>query len=202
MGKRIYLLPTTITSVSAGSGYYMALDNGVKVPKILVDDFIASFRSYKLLYTTTTQAGTPASTSETTLASYTLPGGTLDTNGDYILVEASGSFGATGNDKRLKFKFGSTIIDTGVVTENDYNWRVSIKVYRMAAATQKHDAAYRISANSGSGLGSTITGGNPVGTASETLANNISIQVTGQSPTTGAANDVVLETMTVSHHKV
>lgn len=133
----------------------------------------------------TTDAGNPANTTETDLHTKSLGANLFNANGKAIRWRTDGKFGATGNDKRVKAKFGSTtIVDSGVVTDNNVRWRIEIEVYRTGSNAQRYIARYF----KGTALISTVSG-----TMAETDSNAITVKCTGQSPTTGAANDVVEE---------
>ena len=88
-----------------------------------------------------TNNGTDANTSEKTLRTYTLPGGTLKTDHQLIRIVVWGTTGQTNNRKRIRVKFGSTI-----VAEHDFaagqgriRWRVGsrIAIIRTGAVTQQ-----------------------------------------------------------------
>ena len=154
-----------------------------------------------LLYVSTTTTGTPASTDETTLASYTLPANTLSVDGDYIEVTASGSFAANGNNKTVRLYFGAEIFDTDPQPENNKQWELKARIFRTGATSQK----YKIRMVSESIVApalpfGTTTSLSYAGTASETLTSTVAISVTGQNGTANA-NDIILETFTVEHKK-
>ena len=82
------------------------------------------------------------------LAVYALPGNAFDAAGRGISITAAGSFGATANNKRVKIIFnpatavvgitvgggGSTICDTGTVTQNAGGWQLMASVFKYGAA--------------------------------------------------------------------
>lgn len=126
--------------------------------------------------------GNAADATDDTLFTYTLPAAFLGVNAEGIKVTASGSFGATANNKTVKIFFGATAVaTTGVVTNNATSWHAEAHIYRTAAATQLGD-----------GLICTALLPFPTKTApGETLANALVVKVTGASPTSSAASDVV-----------
>lgn len=84
---------------------------------------------------------TPASNinaGATDLMSYSLPANMMKNNGDYLEIEAWGTFGANANNKRVTLNFGSqTIFDTGTSAINGGSWSFSGKVSRISATSQK-----------------------------------------------------------------
>jgi len=82
------------------------------------------------------------------LAVYSLPSNAFDVAGRGISITAAGSFGSTANNKRVKIIFnpatavvgstvgggGSTICDTGTVTQNAGGWQLMASVFKYGAA--------------------------------------------------------------------
>lgn len=100
-----------------------------------------------------------------------------------IRVRAWGTYAGNGNNKTAKIFFGSlTAFTTGVVTANTGTWSAEAIILRTGVSTQK-------------ALGVGLTVATPIGnlaqdhTQDETAA--ITVKVTGASPTTQAANDVL-----------
>lgn len=132
-----------------------------------------------------TDAGNTAVTTEEDLITQSIAAGLLSgANKERLEVEAFGVFGATGNDKVVAMKFGATtLVTSGTVTHNAKAWRILATIIRTGAATQKAITTLFID---GQASVTTYT------TPGETLAGAIDLKVTGRSPTTGAANDVVV----------
>ncbi len=134
--------------------------------------------------------GNLADLTDDTLFTYTLPASCLDTNNQGIVIEAFGSFAANGNNKTVKLWFGTSLVfSSGVLTNNNVGWNARLMLNRTGASAQI-----------GSGFG--MAGSTPfpvpvplVGT--EVTTGAIVLKVTGASPTTGAANDVVGHGMSV-----
>jgi hypothetical protein len=134
--------------------------------------------------------GNLADLTDDTLFTYTLAASCLDANNQGIVIEAFGSFAANGNDKTVKLWFGTSLVfSSGVLTNNNVGWNARLMLNRTGASAQI-----------GSGFG--MAGSTPfpvpvplVGTEATTGA--IVLKVTGASPTTGAANDVVGHGMSV-----
>jgi hypothetical protein len=128
---------------------------------------------------------TIANTTETTLASYTLPGGSFDPakvspNGT-IIVYAWGKFGATANNKTVKLYFGSTSYSTGVQTSNGGSWWMESVVQRSGLSTQNVSFNAQVA-----GTAIATTSSQPT----ESEAADILLKVTGTNGT-AAANDIV-----------
>lgn len=139
----------------------------------------------------TTDVGNDANTTEKDLHSKSLAANFFNANGKAIRGKFDGKFGATGNDKRVRMKFGSaTLVDSGVVTDNNTRWTIEVEIYRTASNAQRWVAKYY----KNNVLVSTATG-----TTTETDSNAIVVKCTGQSPTTGAANDVVEEISNIEY---
>lgn len=133
---------------------------------------------------------TVADTTETTLWTYSLPANALNANGRGVRITAWGTVGANADSKATKLYFGSTVIATRTSTDNDARWKMVGDVLRTAATTQLANGQFFIG---GVGNG-TFTGAsfNLVQTTpAETLANAITIKVTGTNGT-GVANDICL----------
>ena len=151
----------------------------------------------------TATQGNNADTTDDVLYVFAIPALALDADGKQAALNACGKFAANGNNKRFKVwasssaqaagsalvATGSTLLlDSGVVTTNGGGWAAELTVVKEGAAGANTQQAVMQQAMSGSThLGTSA----PVAL---TLAENapIYLVVTGASPTTGAANDVVL----------
>lgn len=89
---------------------------------------------------------------ETTNYSGTIPGGTLATDGDALLIRAGGTFNATATgDKQIFLKLGGqTIFDSTLIgsTANG-DWRISAECYRTGASAQKCAVGFVITEDGG-----------------------------------------------------
>lgn len=138
----------------------------------------------------TTQTGN-VGTGEDDLVNYTLPASVLNTNGEFIEIEAAGTFAANGNNKELRLRFGSTLLaDTTAVAANSGSWKITARVYRTGAATQKAIADI-LSDNA------LVTDLANYTTPTETLSGTIAIRVTGEATND---NDIVIETFHVKFY--
>jgi hypothetical protein len=131
--------------------------------------------------------GNAADTTDDVLFTYTLPANALDQAGRALTITACGKFAANGNNKTVKLWFGATtVISTGVVTDNATGWQLQAEVTKFGAANSNTQIAQ------GQQIHGTTHGGvNVPVTPTETENGPIVIKVTGASGTTGAANDVL-----------
>jgi len=76
---------------------------------------------------------------ETTLKSYTLPGGILGINGSLKFFACGSSFGNNGN-KTYRLKFGATVIYTLIVGPGvpNLNWVMRSKCYNLGAENNQN----------------------------------------------------------------
>jgi hypothetical protein len=87
----------------------------------------ASIRPLADFYADATTAGTAG---YETLYTYTLPAGTLATDGDKVSVENGGVFAANANTKNLRFSsFGSTVLSKSF-TDNNVAWEMECTIIR------------------------------------------------------------------------
>jgi len=128
--------------------------------------------------------GNGADLTDDTLFSYTLPANAMDANGRTVIIDAFGKFAANGNNKTVKLWFGTSLVfSSGVLTNNNVGWAARLIVGRTGAATQ---------IGQGTGMAGSTPFPVPIPPAgTETLSGAVVIKVTGASPTTGAASDVV-----------
>jgi hypothetical protein len=141
------------------------------------------------LTTNTTDAGNVGA-GEDDLITYSVPAGTLATDGDYIEFTMTFTFAANANSKQIKVYFGSTAIYTsGARLQNDGTLTVTGRVIRTGAATQ--DAAIEVSTN-------TVNFDDVAfySTAAETLSGAITLKATGEGVSN---NDIVQKILTVKY---
>lgn len=137
----------------------------------------------------TSGIGNGAGTTNDVLFAYGLPANSLDVVGRGVKVRAWGYYAANGNNKTVRLTLGGTqILSTGVVTFNAAGWRAEAEFYKSASNVQNGIAVILTN--------SVVIGPiNLVTTATDTAT--ILLAVTGASPTTGAANDVLALGMVV-----
>lgn len=136
-------------------------------------------------------SGANVGTSETDMSSYSLPAGTLGTDGKSLRITAWGVTAATANLKTVKIYFGATEMSRPIANNaaNDIGWWSLGYVVRTGAATQNAFAR--------SGMGTHVVGTNEssndvmVVTPGETMSGAITIKVTGQDA--AASNGTLLK---------
>lgn len=131
-------------------------------------------------YKVTSQNGPVLSTgvAETTLLTTNIDTGTLAKAGTSILIFACGTTAANGNNKTINLYFGSTqIFTSGAFAGNGVQWTLQAEIVRNGAAAQITWAQFFGSA--------TLTSKIQVGTATENLATQKTISLTGTGTTNG-----------------
>lgn len=126
---------------------------------------------------------------ETQLGPYTVPGGTLSTDGQLLRVTWTGQYANTANTKTWKFIYGgtsSTILAAAIAGIN--GWIVEATIMRTSATTQK--IAYKFLRDGGG-----ITPIVRYFTTSETLSGGVLLTLSGQS--SAASNDIIQETFSI-----
>ncbi|ARU23735.1 hypothetical protein RSSE_c3354 [Ralstonia solanacearum] len=134
------------------------------------------------------------------LFTYAMPANAFNAAGRQVTITAAGKFAANANNKRIKIWWGTTtqtvgaavaggtlIADSGVVTTNGGGWSAGVQVTKYGA----QGSNTQIATNE-----SVVAGATHTGTLAPVLLTNnenavINITITGSSPTTGAASDVV-----------
>ena len=126
------------------------------------------------VFVTTTGVGNVGA-GEDPLIATTLPAGALANNGESIEVQAEGTFATSVNNKRLRAYFGTTaIFDSGslaITTATD--WSLRCTIIRKTATTQRANCFLSTSS-------ATLSSYADVTAASETLANALTVGVTGE----------------------
>ena len=137
-----------------------------------------------------TDTGTTAVTSEETLFTYTLTGGTIDTDGDGIEIIVAGTTGANAHTKTIRVKFAGNTYSTNSVTTspNGLDWFAQVRILRSGATA---------AVGKGSLVVSTNNEGIAISKAGVTWANNNDVLVTGQNGT-ATINDIVVSLVTVN----
>lgn len=127
----------------------------------------------------TTAVSTGATTAETTLQQYTLPGGTLANAGDSLRVTCWGNTATSGGTKTMKLYFGSTSFTTPTAATSNKGWSLNYIVTRRTATTQ---------AFNGNGIVDTTPVTPSTTDAAETLASGITIKCTGTNGNSSASD--------------
>ena len=145
---------------------------------------VATGPAAQRLSSNVTPVGTGADTTEDNLMTYTLPAGTLASNGQGIRVTACGVGVSTADVTTLRCYFGSTAVVTKVLEASQPNfWRVQFEVFRTGPATQICTGII----GNGVTANSTSTG---TAAASETLSAIVHLGFTGQRASTSVANSI------------
>jgi hypothetical protein len=128
-----------------------------------------------------------AVTSEQDLQTFSLPAGTLNTNGQAIRITAAGTFASHASATRtVKLYFGATqlgLYQAG--SGGPFNWIATSTVWMLGATSQYAEGRVISGTNNVSG-----TTQQTISSPAETLANAITIKTTGQT-TIAQAADVV-----------
>jgi len=128
--------------------------------------------------------GNATDTTDDTLFSTAITTGTLPKDGDALVLNCFGVFAANANNKTVKVIFGATtLVSSGVVALNGKAWWVVAEITRSGLTTQLGFGEYSADTATAEVLTKTAPG--------ETLSAAVTLKVTGASPTTGAANDVL-----------
>ena len=139
----------------------------------------------------TAAVSTTATTAETTLQTYTLPGGSLSAAGQSLRVTCWGGTGANTNNKTMKLYFGATAVSTATAATNNKGWFLDYIVMRRTATTEGF---------LGRGVVDTTAVSPSTADAAETLASDIVIKCTGTNGT-ASATDITAQGMIVESIK-
>lgn len=138
--------------------------------------------------------GTPATTTETILKSFTLPANTVAVNGQCIEIHIWGSVQdpVTNNAMRVRLGglTGSVIYQQSTNPSAAHDWGMVFRVYRTSATGQETPASIGIWDGGGGGLG-------VFNTQTEDWEADMDIVVTGEAGASPAANDIVCKGMKV-----
>jgi hypothetical protein len=139
------------------------------------------------------------------LAVYTIPASGFDQTGRGVNITASGSFGATANNKRVKIIFnattatigsavtgGVTVADTGTVATNSGGWEVEASIFKYGAAGSNTQLGIHNQAQTGGTVSALLSPA--LITATESGA--IIVAVTGNATT--ATTDIVFNWLEVN----
>ncbi len=136
--------------------------------------------------TSATGIGNSADTLDAVLFTYTLPANRLAADGDSVRVIATGHFAANSNDKLVKPWFAGNAISDAVLTGgNDVDWVCELEIVRIDATHVSARGELRPY-----GLVAQLKVFPNLVVADLTATASV-IEITGASPTTGAANDVL-----------
>lgn len=126
---------------------------------------------------------------EDDLITYSVPAATVSTNGDTIKWRGAGTFATSINTKRLRAYLGASLLfDTGILSITlASDWSIEGEIIRTGATTQKAVTTFR-SSDTGVTVAIDYT------TPGETLANALTLKLTGEATTD---NDIIQELLIV-----
>lgn len=135
-----------------------------------------------------TSGASNTATVETDLFTYTITGGTIDTDEQLIHVRTSGTMSSgTATNKRIRFYFaGVQVLDTGSLTDTGDSWTIDVWIIRVSNNSATVSVTFIDPVN--------ITK-TSVTTQAPNFSNNIIVKVTGQ----GDANGDVSGTEWIVH---
>lgn len=103
------------------------------------------------------------------LITYSLPANMMQNNGDYLEIEAWGTYAANANNKTVTLNFGSQVIlTTGAIAANSGSWKINASIVRLSPTTQEINAQI-IAGNASVTTSSTRTAGTQDLTAAVTI---------------------------------
>lgn len=147
------------------------------------------------LFSAFTSVGTDAATTEKTLQTYTLPGGTLATNGQAVRVIVRGKYASTSRSRQLRLYFGATVVTfMSSTTASAFNVTLEAIIMRTGATTQIGFGPSRAGASNTTSVGFDFIEYND---PAETLASDVIIKVTGQVAVGAVANDITCDCVMV-----
>ncbi len=136
-------------------------------------------------------SGNGADTTDDTLFAYTMPAHSLDQQNRGIIIEAWGDLAANGNNKTVKLWLGTaTICTTGIIATTGGGWWLRAVAIKDGAGNNQACTSFGV-------VGAAVVPGASLNLTSQTDTAPIILKVTGASPTSGAANDVLGYGMTV-----
>jgi hypothetical protein len=144
-----------------------------------------------------TAVGTDADLLEKDLMSYSIPGNTLDADGEVIRVTFWGTKEASGQDHTLRFYYdGVAHFAPSTGGQATDRWEARMLIVRTGATAQKIMVSHEQKISTGS------TGGSSFqfhGTDAATLSGATIVKVTGQNAVDSVANQLTCEGMIVEH---
>jgi hypothetical protein len=147
------------------------------------------------LVTTTspTGIGNSTGTADTVLILYTLPLDSLKADGQSLILQASGHFASNGNNKRVKVNvLGTVLLDSNILTLNNQDWSCILTLIRT-------DATHLCCTSTFFSQNTVVVLNTPSFLVSSLTQTSLPLTLIGSSPTTGAANDVLVYTETIDY---
>ncbi len=154
-------------------------------------------RAWRALVYNSTSQQTPASSADTNLQTYTLPGGTVAEADAAILIFAAFTFAANANAKRVRILVADkTVYDSGTQNQNGGSLFVFAFVVRGTVTTAGWNAMPWVSGSSLFSAAHTQSSGS-IASPAGGWASNLTIK--GYGTGGGTAGDVVQRSMLVTH---
>lgn len=173
----------TGANLSAGLGILQQRTAGgaVVAGDLLAGSSVTAFKPSGVIAVSVDSVATGANTTLTTLWAVSLLASTLTSVGDFLRINASGSFAANGNTKTVTFAFGAATFTINQTTSapNGVFWETNIHIDRVSATSQNITIAARVGA---------VAQALQFNTASETLASPIAVTFSGQNGTASAGD--------------
>jgi hypothetical protein len=147
-----------------------------------------------------------ATAADNVIAAFTVPASVFDKLARGLTITGWGSFGATGNNKRVKIIVnpttavvgstvgtgGTTVADTGTVTTNGGGWMISGNVFKYGAAGSNTQLA----TSNGAWGGGAHLGGSAPATMAATESGSILVAITGNATT--ATTDIAFNQLVIT----
>jgi hypothetical protein len=137
--------------------------------------------------------GNSTGTADTTFIAYTLPATSLNADSQSLTIRASGHFASNGNNKRVKVQvLNTTVLDSGVLILNNQDWSCTVTLIRIDSTHLSCTGTF-LSQNT------IVVLNTPTLIVPSLTQNSLLLTLVGSSPTTGAANDVLMYTHTIDY---
>ena len=164
---------------SAGATTWLTPGSGLTI----ADTTITVSGAVSVLNTNATAVAN-VGTGEDNLITYSVPGGTLGTNGEYLHWTATGQFGASANTKRIRAYLGTTVLfDTSALAITvATDWSLEGEILRVDGTNARSGARFTSSS-------ATLAGFSQYAAPTETLANALTLKLTGEA----TANDDITQ---------
>lgn len=130
---------------------------------------------------------TGSGTGETDATTYTLPAGTLATDGDVLIAEVWGKTAAGASSRTLKFWWNGASIITDVTAVASGNYRIFVIIQRTGATAQSaHCMIDRVATFNTATIAANTTLGTGWDNLNATLSGPVAVKTTVQDGTAGA----------------
>ena len=152
------------------------------------------------LYLALSVVGNGADTTEDTLQSFTLPGGTLKNVGDRLLICASGALTSSTDNKTVRAKINGLTVSSDVGSAvGQASWSFSIWLAK-TGATKTGATTHQVLTDGG--VAGQVSAPLPRwATITLTDTSNIPILITGQNATTATANTITCNYFSVDYFR-